>query len=183
MKQLKDIKNIRLTVAVNSRAITGGDDFSNYFRLFKNTSEIVSENSFYSPFFAGGVIVSMSEHYGDRKNAMEAISGLLRRKDYITVYLSYDFSLAAINDEYHTDGEFEFVKRLVEKALDGTGLYLAFMVSHFNQLTGKALSRKPEHYHAILCRENNCNYDYDKAINGFADNLNKYEFVNIKFGD
>lgn len=173
MKQLRNIVNIRLKAVISPCTKAKGDrDFSNYFRIFKNPDENVEENNFCSPFFAKGDVISMNEHYGDRKNAMGIILKALHGKNFLPVYLSYDFRLAAVNEEYCTVGEFRYVKRLIEKALNGTGLYLFFMVSHFNQLVGKSLETKPEHYHLLLCGETEMDEtEYDAAANQFADNL------------
>lgn len=185
MKRLRDIINIRLKAEIYPcTKIKGDRDFSNYFRLFKNPDENVEENNFCSPFFSKGAVISMNEHYGDRKNAMEIITKAIRKKSYLPVYLSYDFRLAAVNEEYCTDDEFRHTKRLIEKSLDGTGLYLLFMVSHFNQLVGKSLKVKPEHYHLLLCGETEMDEtEYDVAANRFADNLKKMEIISSAIFD
>ena len=150
------------------------NDFLNYFRTFKKPEENVEENHFYSPAFASGSVLSMNEHFGDRNNAMQFIVKEHRNKAALSMYLVYDFKLAAVNEEYYTDGEFLFIKWLIEGALKETGLYLSFMVSHFNQLVGKPLYQKPEHYHALICRDREMDeFEYNVAVNRFAENLRR----------
>lgn len=190
MRQLKDIAHIRLKADINCDvALDLKREFPNYFRLFKDKTETVKDNSFYSPFFAEGDIIRMSENYGDRKNAMNAIfQGLIHNdstaKESLTgVYLSYDFRLAAVNETYFTDDEFKYFKKVVEKATADTGLYVAFMVSHFDQLTGKALARKPEHYHILLSRSKAWNQpELGEAVRWFAYNLQS-ELIVVRNSD
>lgn len=181
MKQLRNIVNIRLRAAISPPTeAMGNKDFSNYFRIFKSSDENVEEDNFCSPFFAEGDVISMSEHYGDRKNAMEMISKALHKKVCIPVNLSYDFRLAAVHEEYCTEGEFQYMKRLIEKALNGTGLYLFFMVSHFNQIAGKPPRTKPEHYHLLLCGETKMDEsEYNTAANRFVDNL-RCDWIDVR---
>lgn len=173
-KQLKNVKNIRLVATIDPFAMVKQGDFLNYFRTFKKPEENVEENHFCSPFFLNGSVLNMHEHYGERINAMQFIVRELRNKRLIAVYLCYDFKLAAVNEEYYTDGEFLFMKWLIEGALKETGLYLSFMVSHFNQLVGNPLYRKPEHYHLLICSDREMDdFEYDIAVNRFAENLRR----------
>lgn len=181
--QLKDLRNIRMQVTITSfPELKPERDFSNFFRTFKRPEENLNENHFYSPFFAQGCVIAMDEHFGERKNAMETILEGLKDNIYSLVYIFYDFRFVPPNLEYHTEGEFLYTKKLLEKALQGTGLYLFFLTSHYNQLIGKTEQLKPEHYHIVLCKEDEKmnEYDYDRAINIFADNLRKNEIMNVK---
>lgn len=179
MKPIRNIPNIRMKATLEP-FVKADKLFPNYFRLFKNPEEIVEENSFFSSSFSGGDIFSMNEHYGDRKNAMDYILRQLDGEECLSLYLSYDFSLAPVTEEYCTDGEFKYVKELIEKNLAETDLYLFFMVSHFNQLVGKPLREKTEHYHALICKARNFDdIEYDIAVNSFADKLKNMELISL----
>lgn len=150
MRPLREIAHIALMAELRTDETDISRSFLNYFRLFKKREEDLSEDCFFSPFFRNGEVLPLSEDYGFRKDAMDAIVRNLAGHDYTAVCVTYDFRLAAVNEEYTTDGEFEYMKRTVEDAAKAQGLSLVFMVSHFNQLVGKELTRKPEHYHILL---------------------------------
>lgn len=177
MKPIRNIPNIRMRATLEP-FVKADKLFPNYFRLFKKPEEFVEENNFFSSNFSGGDIIPMNEHYGDRKNAMDYILRQLDGEKCLSLYLSYDFSLAPVTEEYCTDGEFKYVKDLIEKCLSGTDLYLFFMVSHFNQLVGKPLREKPEHYHALICKARSFDdIEYDVAVSEFADKLKGIDLI------
>lgn len=150
MKQLKDIAHIALNAEVRANETDFERSFPNYFRLFKKREETLDEDSFFSPFFKGGAVTPMSNNYWVRKDAMNIIVQALKGKVCIPVCLTYDFRLAAVNEEYCTDGEFEYMKKITKEVAKELNLSVVFMVSHFNQLIGKELVRRPEHYHIML---------------------------------
>ena len=150
MIPLRDIAHIGLKAEVRECETDLERSFPNYFRLFKKREESLGDDSFFSPFFKNGEITPLYEDYGFRKDAMDAIVQALNGRTCISVCVTYDFRLAAVNEEYTTDGEFEYMKQVIEDATKTRGLSLVFMVSHFNQLVGKELAQKPEHYHILL---------------------------------
>lgn len=177
MKPIRNIPNIRMKVTIEP-FVKADKLFPNYFRLFKKPEEFVEDNHFFSPDFSGGYIFPMNEHYGDRKNAMDYILRQLDGEKCLSLYLSYDFSLAPVTEEYCTDGEFQYVKGLIERCLSGTELYLFFMVSHFNQLVGKPLHEKTEHYHVLIRKSRNFDdIEYDMAVSNFAEKLKSMELI------
>lgn len=177
MQVIRNIPNIRIKAELELFAKTN-KLFSNYFRLFKKPEEIVEENSFFSSAFCNGDTITMNEHYGDRKDAMDYILRQLSDEECLSLSLTYSFGLTPVTEEYCTDGEFEYIKGLVEKALSDTDLYLFFMVSHFNQLVGKPLKKKTEHYHALICKTKKLDdFEYDIALNSFVKSLRKTEII------
>lgn len=178
---LRKLRGIRLQASLIFNSNLKERGFNNYFRTFKNVSESTEDNHFYSSCFGQGSIISMGEHYGDRVNAMEHIIANLPEK-YFVVDLRYDFRFAAVNQTYHTDGEFEYIKRLTENCLEDTGLYLFFMVSHFNQLVGKPLTQKPEHYHLIVAEQKEAHFNssmYQQAATLFIKKLTSMQEINV----
>lgn len=157
MIPLRNIAHIALITELRMEETDFNRSFPNYFRLFKKKEESLYEDRFFSPFFKNGEITPLYEDYGFRKDAMNAIIQALKERTYIPVCLIYDFRLAAVNEEYCTDGEFEYMIQVVEKTAKERNMSVIFMVSHFNQLVGKELTKKPEHYH-ILLEEVNSSY-------------------------
>lgn len=148
----------------------------NYFRIFKQEKEDLSDDSFYSPYFGNGTILTLGNHYGDRINAMTAILNNLSDNYYISVYLTYDFRFTVPDIEYTTKNAFGEIKQLIENSLYGTKLYLAFMVSHFNQFIGKSNKLKPEHYH-ILISFYDKNTDIVKAMQDIKNRMLKHSII------
>lgn len=182
-KQLKNIINIRLQAKFNPFFPAEDKHFHNYFRTFKKAEETLEGSYFCSPFFANGDILPFDEHYDNRIKNMTAISETIHGKECLYIYLVYDFRFAAVNEEYYTDGEFAYIKNLIGVALLGTGLYLCFMASHFNQIaTYSPLALKAEHYHILIDKEAEMDKtEYDAAINRFADNLKKTDWIDVEF--
>lgn len=182
-KQLKDIKNIRMKAIFNPFYLVKKNCLLNYFRIFKKNDENIEDNHFCSPFFSRGSVLPMNEHFGDRVNAKDTIAKEIVNKKFLSIYLVYDFRFSAVNYPYHTNGEFTYIKWVLEKALKDTGLYLCFIVSHFNQIaTFSPRTLKKEHYHVLISKEMNMDeIEYDVAINQFADNLKKSGWIDVMF--
>lgn len=182
-KQLRDIKYIRLKAIFNPFHLVSKNCLLNYFRTFKKADENIEDNHFYSPFFSKGSVLPMNEHFGDRVNAKDTLAKEFVNKKFLSIYLVYDFRFSAVNYPYHTNGEFAYIKWVLEKALKGTGLYLCFMVSHFNQFaTFSPITLKLEHYHVLIDKEKEMSdVEYDVALNRFAENLKKTNWIDIVF--
>ncbi len=163
MRTLSKISGIRLKGYIQFDYSPVKRDFYNFFRTFKPVEENTEDNHFYSPFFAKGDIIRMSDNYGDRINPLDSIYSQLKRSKYLYIRLEYDFTYAAVNEEYYTDNEFKYTIDKLEKACKGTDLYIAFMVSHFNQLVGKPAYLEKEHYHILLSKSR----DTEQSIKKF----------------
>lgn len=174
---------IRLKAEIVPYAEITKNNFLNYFRTFKKVEEYVEDNHFYSPFFSCGDVLQMHEHFGDRKNAMDEIVSAIRKQVITEVNLRYDFRFVSGNKPYHTDGDFLSMKWRLTEALKGTNLYIAFLVSHFGQLTGNPLTEKAEHYHLLLCQEKKMDdAEYDLALNRFAEHL-QCDWIDVQIKD
>lgn len=180
---IRKLPFIQMKAEIIPYAETSKKDFENYFRTWKKVEEYVEDNHFYSPFYCQGEVFRMNEHFGDRKNAMDEIFSGLRKRNCTEVNLRYDFRFVAGNTSYHTDGDFFSMKWLLSDALEGTGLYIAFLVSHFGQLTGNPLTEKAEHYHLLLCQEKKMDdAEYDLALNHFAEHL-QCDWIDVRIKD
>ena len=164
MRKLSDINGIRFKTDIKLDYKVTKKEFQNYFRTFKPAEESVEENSFYSPFFSRGDVIPMHEHYGDRVNPIDVIFNSLQGMDCVYLRIEYDFKFAAVNEEYITDGEFLRLKEILKKACQGTDFYIAFMVSHFNQLVGKPAYQEKEHYHILLGKSKDTEQSVKKLL-------------------
>lgn len=174
--QLKDLPYIKFRAELTHNVYLEKTDFQNFFRIYKKQEEILSDDSFCCIYFGNKHIFQMKEDFLDRKEAMELIYAAMKDTPYLSIYFKYDFRFAAVNDEYYTEGEFQFVKDLIEKALEGTNFYLCFMVSHFAQLVGKPLRVKDEHYHIIIGKYNDMGEEeYNKAIEKLTSYLEEHD--------
>lgn len=179
-KALKDLFLLRANMEIEPFVKITKGTFGNYFRTFKNIEENVECNHFCCPLIAEGDTLSMNEHYGDRLNALDTIWRTASKLNCTCINLRYDFKLVAGNTEYYTDGDFERIREIFEKALDGTELELFFMVSHFGQLVGTDLRERPEHYHMLICPVREMDeIEYDVAINQFAEKFS-YDWLDVK---
>lgn len=180
---IRKLPFIQMKAEIIPYAETSKKEFENYFRTWKKVEEYVEDNHFYSPFFSCGDVLQMHEHFGDRVNAMGEILPALKKKVITEVNLRYDFRFVSGNKPYHTDGDFFSMKWMLSDALEGTGLYIAFLVSHFGQLTGNPLTEKAEHYHLLLCQEKKMDdAEYDLALNRFAEHL-QCDWIDVRIKD
>ena len=180
-KPLRELPFVKIKVTIVPYEVITNQKFKLYFRTFKNKEECVEDNHYSSTYLGHEDDNEMAEHYGCRKSAMDMIYREIRNKKCSSAYLVYDKKFVPCGLSYHTDGEFAFVKNLIEEALQGTGLFMAFLVSHFNQLSGKNLTEKPEHYHLLLrpLKQLSDN-EYMTALKKFADNLS-CDLIDVKF--
>lgn len=175
--QLKDVPHIGYRAEIIDDGNVTLSDYQNYFRIYKKSEETVEENSYYSYFKGYECIFPMQEDFNIRSENAKFLCLTTEGNTYLKMRFKYDFSLAAVNAEYYTDGEFKHVKSMIDKALEGTNLFLCFMVSHFSQLAGKPLKAKTEHYHLLIGKTIEMSEEeYTKNVNLFISNL---EFQNI----
>lgn len=178
MRNLSNIKGIRMKGYVQTDYMPSYRDFHNFFRTFKPVEEYTEDNHFYSPFFSRGDIIRMHDNYGDRVNPMDYIWRNIKQKRQFNLRLEYDFRFAAVNEEYCTDGEFVRTLYKIENACKGTELYISFMVSHFSQLVGKPAYAEAEHYHILFKQP----YERkEEQLNKFIDRLTSlYDNISVE---
>ena len=174
--QLKDIPNIRYRAELTDNVEITLKDYQNYFRTYKKSEESIEDNSFFSFFMGYDCVFPMDENLQNRKETAKHLSFITSKGTYLKVHFKYDFRFAAVNSEYYTEGEFQYIKTMIENALQGTNLFLCFMVSHFSQLAGKPSKAKPEHYHIIIGKYDDMSEeDYNKDVNLFVAHLKEKE--------
>ena len=177
--QLKDIPNIRYRAELTDNVEITLNDYHNYFRTYKKSEESIEDNSFFSFFMGYDCVFPMDENPKKREETANYLSSITSKGTYLKVHFKYDFRFAAVNSEYYTEGEFQHIKNTIENALQGTNLFLCFMVSHFSQLAGKPLKAKPEHYHIIISKYDDMSEeDYNNDVSLFVARL-KEEGVTI----
>lgn len=135
----------------------------NYFRLFKKSEENIEDNEFFSPFFCENEIISMPENYGIRKSALEEIYNYIKNKTCLELDFRYDFRFVPPNVSYYMEDDFKKKKTIVENIAKECGLIIGVGVSHLEQIGAKD-SIKPEHYHFILCFNDNSIFNFNGDI-------------------